>query len=300
MLAYDITIHQHVPDRADPGCHGWCFGLPPGIQSAQWPLDPANGYPLQHGFTLLLPEDHRCHGPEIVAVSFFASAMDHNDGRPIVKVPAIRAAMDGADAPIDPDLLPFWQSTQTAHPRLSRFEDIIGIAYAAILLTQAEFDGPACVPPRLDGNRHRDALHAPDWLRIGPLLASQPFSVTGPRLRATTGEALPEVLAESRMLHWAPRAHDPNAGRSPIDDFLHEPTDYIQPVFPDADGKYQCHDWVAALGRNHVGGTMQPEQATPSFSPHYVEFEEEMGGFNFGGGNAQLDLRDMKFEWACG
>ena len=26
-----------------------------------------------HGFTLLLPEDYRCHGPEIVAVSFFAS-----------------------------------------------------------------------------------------------------------------------------------------------------------------------------------------------------------------------------------
>ena len=33
----------------------------------------------------------------------------------------------------------------------------------------------------------------------------------------------------------------------------------------------------------------------PEFSPFYVEFEEY-----FGGGNAQLDFRDMKFDWACG
>ncbi len=132
-----------------------------GIQPPQWPLDPANGYPLQHGFTLLLPQDHRCHGPDIVAVSFFASAIEHNNGRPLVKAPAIRTAMDSTDAPTDPDLLPFWQSVRTAHPHLHRFEDILGIADAAILLTQAEFEGPACLPPRLDGNRHRDALRAP-------------------------------------------------------------------------------------------------------------------------------------------
>ena len=45
---------------------------------------------------------------------------------------------------------------------------------------------------------------------------------------------------------------------------------------------------------------MQPSQSTPSYSPHYVEFEEAMGGLNVGGGNAQLDLRDMQFGWACG
>jgi hypothetical protein len=27
---------------------------------------------------------------------------------------------------------------------------------------------------------------------------------------------------------------------------------------------------------------------------------EDVGGCNFGGGNAQLDFRDMKFDWACG
>ncbi len=300
MLAYDIAILDQAADRGVAVCHGWCFGLPPGIQPPQWPLDPANGYPLQHSFTLLLPEDHRCHGPEFVAVSFFASALEHNDGGPLVKTPAIRAVMNGADAPADPDLLPFWHSVQSAHPRLHRFEDRLGTAYAAMLLTQAEFDGPACLPPRLDGNRYRDALRAPAWLRVGSLLASEAFTADPQWIRDTHGEAAPEILAENRALRWSPRANDPNAGRSPVDESRDEASDYIQPLFRGSDGEYQDHDWVAGLGLNHLGGTMQPSQWTQSFSPHYIEFEEAMGGFNFGGGNAQLDLRDMKFEWACG
>ena len=72
MKAYDIEMLTRSADPARD--HGWCFGLPPGISPQQWPLDPANGYPLMHGFTLLLPEDYRVHGPEIVALSFFATA----------------------------------------------------------------------------------------------------------------------------------------------------------------------------------------------------------------------------------
>ena len=30
-----------------------------------------------------------------------------------------------------------------------------------------------------------------------------------------------------------------------------------------------------------------------------MEFEEYLGGYKFGG-NAQLDFRDMKFDWASG
>ena len=69
-------------------------------------------------------------------------------------------------------------------------------------------------------------------------------------IRNTHGEAPPETLAESRALQWAPRAYDPNAGRSPVDKFEHEPSDYIQPLLRDAAGKYQFHDWAAALGPN--------------------------------------------------
>jgi hypothetical protein len=43
-----------------------------------------------------------------------------------------------------------------------------------------------------------------------------------------------------------------------------------------------------------------PCQWTPKFSPTYLEIEEHFGGFNFGGGNGQLDLATMQFEWACG
>jgi len=45
---------------------------------------------------------------------------------------------------------------------------------------------------------------------------------------------------------------------------------------------------------------MRPVQNVPDFSPYYIGFEEEFGGYNFGGSNAQLDFRDMRFDWACG
>ncbi len=167
MKSYNLNISQNRAVRTDSDCHGWCYGLPPGISSAQWPLDPANGYPLQHGFTLLLPEEYRCHGPDFVAFSFFASSIDHNDGGPTVKAPGIRPAMGGAEAPDNPELKLFWEAEQRAHPHLSRMEDSLGIAYAVIMLIRAEFDGPFCAPPILVANRYRDALKPPAWLTIG-------------------------------------------------------------------------------------------------------------------------------------
>ncbi len=80
ISAYDLTLLPHPIRENIPRQQGWCFGLPPGITPEQWPLDPNNGFPLNHGFTLLLPEDYRIYGPEIVALSFFAVAPEHNDG----------------------------------------------------------------------------------------------------------------------------------------------------------------------------------------------------------------------------
>lgn len=304
MKAYDIEILTRRADRGSADHHGWCYGLPPGIGPEQWPLDPANGYPLQHGFTLRLPEDYRCHGPGIVAVSFFASPFDLNDGGPIVRAPAIRAALTAPQAPDDPDLLPFWRAERTAHPRLYRFEDGIGIAFAALLLTQQEFDGPLCPPPRLDPNPYRDALEPPDWLTLGSAAAYWAFAGYMRCVQDTFGEEPAAELDENRALRLTPRAHDPNAGRTPFDQFLHAPTDYVHPDFPmvgeAGEETYREDDWRRDHHSNHVGGTMRPSQWVPRFSPYYVEFDEELGGFNFGGGNAQLDVRDMKFEWACG
>jgi hypothetical protein len=63
---------------------------------------------------------------------------------------------------------------------------------------------------------------------------------------------------------------------------------------------YRKHTWTADHAQNHVGGTMQPIQVTPRFSPFYVEFEEYLGGHNFGSGNCQLDFLNMKLDWTCG
>src|SRR3954454_23415567 len=104
--------------------HGWVYGLPPGITSEQWPLDPVTGFPLMHGFTLLLPEDYRVHGEDIVAVSFFATPVDHTIGGG-TDDPRIREAV----------------LARPAHSRLSRMTDILDYEYAALLLTQAEYDG---------------------------------------------------------------------------------------------------------------------------------------------------------------
>ena len=67
-MLIDLTLLPHPIRENIPRQQGWCFGLPPGITPEQWPLDPNNGFPLNHGFTLLLPEDYRIYGPEIVAL----------------------------------------------------------------------------------------------------------------------------------------------------------------------------------------------------------------------------------------
>lgn len=304
MQAYDLEILPRRALRAVPGCHGWCFGLPPGITPEQWPLDPANGYPLQHSFTLLLPEDYRCHGPEIVAVAFFASPFDLNDGGPRVKAPEIRVAMTSGSVPDDPDLAVFWQAERVAHPRLHRMNDPLNIAHAAILLSQVEFDGPLCRPSPLLSNPYRDRLPSPAWLKVGSAAAYWAFQGYMRSVRDTLGTEPASELEENRAVHWTARTCDPNAGRKPYELDQHEPTDYIQPWHPsrDAEGNetYEYHGWVEKLAPMHIGGTMMPMQSVPDFSPYYMEFGEELGGFNFGDGIAQFDFRRLEFDWACG
>ena len=119
------------------------------------------------------------------------------------------------------------------------------------------------------------------------------------------GEQPPSDLAFNRAIRWTPRAQDPNAGVPPREEWAAEKTGY-QAHFYWLDGKvaaenWRLHDWAKGHKEHHIGGTMRPVQDVPEFSPYYVEFGESFGGYNFGGdGNAQLDFRDMKFDWACG
>jgi hypothetical protein len=123
-------------------------------------------------------------------------------------------------------------------------------------------------------------------------------------LYRTFGQIPETRLAFSRALVCTPRATDPNAGLAPREDGSAEKTDYVLPHYWEG-GKidaahYRTHEWSKDHKTNHVGGTMYPAQNIPEFSPFYIEFGEECGGCNFGEGNAQLDVRDMKFDWACG
>ncbi|MGU3493322.1 hypothetical protein ACLBXM_04695 [Xanthobacteraceae bacterium A53D] len=300
MKAYNILPGDWRAGAPQAGGHGWCFGLPPGIRPEQWPLDPWNGLPMMHGFTLLLPEDYRVHGPDIVALSFFATAPDHFDGSPAKGVDGMRAAITAEAPPTDPALRPFWERAQQAHPHLHRMQDILDVDYALVLLTRAEFEGPPCRPPAPVDSPLDLEVDPAEWMEKGAVAA---YDHVIPSPPPNLGR---DPLLVHRTFTWVPRAEDPNAGKPPREDYGDEPpAGGYQPYFYWEGGvveieNWREHPWAADHAETHIGGTMRPVQAIPSFSPYYIGFDEEFGGYNFGGGNAQLDFKDMKFDWACG
>ncbi len=317
IRAYDLEMLHRDVERAAPGNHGWVFGLPPGITPEQWPLDPISGYPLMHGFTVKLPEEYRVHGPDIVALSFFATAADQNDGG-ARKRDDLYAAVTDADAspPDNRHLLPFWRQAKARHLRLHRMSDILDYEYAVILLTEAEFNGPLCQPPDLGGNPYLKPNQKPQWLDVGSgyaCFSDMGSAMPGPGPTEDSygfkllGGIPQKSLDWNRAIACTPRAHDPNAGLAPKDTYGEGPADtgYVSFHYYEGDEisaeTYRVHDWAKDHKSNHIGGTMRPAQGTPEFSPYYIGFEEHFGGYNFGSdGNAQLDFLEMKLDWACG
>jgi hypothetical protein len=299
-------------DGSVPTATAGASALPPGISPKQWPLDPQTGYPLVHGFTLRLPDDYRCHGPDIAGLSFFAFCIEHSDGGTDPDE-AILAAMTGDAAPEDERYRLFREAVRGSHPRLHRMTDILGDSFAVILLSQAELNGPLCRPPDARVARALSSHAAPRWLEVGSgraLFDGQLGNALDRKaedlfLYKIFGAAPGARLDWSRALKWSPRANDPNAGKAPEDTFSGEKiSGYQRPYFYEGGGvkaeSYRKHSWTADHALNHIGGTMQPIQSTPKFSPFYVEFEEYLGGYNFGTGNCQLDFLNMQLDWACG
>lgn len=301
MQAYDVLLEDWRAGVPAPDGQGWCFGLPPGLRPEQWPLDPHTGVPMMHGFTLLLPEDYRVHGPDLVAVSFFATAPDGFDGSPMDGPEGMAEAVTSEAPPSDPALRPYWERAQRSHPRLTRMEDILGCAFGTILLTAEEFAGPPCRPPAPVDSPLAAGAPALDWLSRGSAAAYEAFNA-----RLAPPVAADDPFLIHRPIRWQPRASDPNAGKPPRESWDGTPPDSgYESYFYWLDGKVEVenwreHDWAAGHAPMHIGGTMRPVQAIPEFSPYYIEFEEDFGGYNFGGGNAQLDFKEMKFDWACG
>ena len=211
--------------------------------------------------------------------------------------------------PADPDLLAFWQTARGCHPRLHRMQDALDNEYAVVLLTGAEFNGPLCRPPRQSVNRWLAYSQPPNWLEDGSGLTHFKFSMV--RGRATEEQMYFRIFGEipagqldwHRAIRWSSRAEDPNAGIAPEQDYGRGTKSYLIPYYWE-DGvtkleNYREHSWTKEHKLDHIGGTMQPIQNTPKFSPFYIEFREYFGGYNFGTGNAQLDFLNMKIDWAC-
>ncbi|QOZ34629.1 hypothetical protein [Bradyrhizobium sp. CCBAU 53421] len=303
-LGYDLTLLKTAPQRGTDQDHGWCYGLPPGIGSEQWPLSPHDGFPMQHCFTLRVPPQYRVKGETHVALAMFA---DQQYDEPVeIDAVAQYLAAETIARPSDPNLLPYFAYRQNRHPMEFRMKDIIDHNFAAIWLTETEFAGPLCRPPELAGNPLLEANSPPRWLVKGA--ARTAFDVNVGRtsrideLEKTYWYRLfgriPETGHHGYGIGLALRDDDPNVGKPPRDHLLHkgELGDYIAPYGEQgsARGLERLH------GRNHLGGTMFPNQWTPKYSATYLEIEEHFGGFNFGGGNGQLDLASMEFDWACG
>jgi hypothetical protein len=308
MCAYDLEMLHRFVDPANN--QGWVFGLPPGIASDQWPLDPVSGYPLMHGFTLRLPEEYRIHGPSIVALSFFSTAADQNDGGASIREDVYSAVVGTFAVGHEcQHLKPFREHAAKTHPKLFRMKDLLNYEYAVILLTEDEYRGKPCQPPRFASNPYLSTTARPKWLDTGSAYAC--FSGNGGMglgngpVENTYSFKLFGCIPEQR-LDWhravacTPRVVDPNAGIPPQEVF-EEPSaqGYESPY--DIENDFKLKTWAKNHKRDHIGGTMRPTQGTPEFSPFYIGFEEYFGDYNFGaGGNAQLDFLQMKFEWACG
>ena len=234
--AYNLKL-LHEEGRPGPDSHGWCFGLPPGILPQQWPLDPQTGYPLVHAFTLRLPDDHRCHGPEIAGVSLFACCSEHSDGGTSPDE-AILEAMIGEAPPRDARYRPFWDARSAAHPRLYRMADILGDSFAAILLTEDELNGPLCAVPETRAAQGLSSHNKPGWLARGSGRDFFDSHVGASSVKANhwvykTLGGIPEARPDwNRALRWSPRAADPNAGMAPQDSFSGDKTSgYLQPHY---------------------------------------------------------------------
>lgn len=279
--AYNVWTEnaQPLPERGRDArwAKGWCLGRPPGITTAQWPLSPCYGHPLRHAFTLYLPEAYRMQGPERVAISLFVD--DQAD-----ELEEICCAEDE-----DPQWM---RDLYQRHPRSFPMQDRLLGHYCGIWLTQAEFDGVLAAPPDLADYPLLRGLPQPLWQRA---------ESGGSDLLDTLGESDESLRCYAQgtahPISMGEREHDPNVGK-PAREWDHENghSGYIIAFSEEGEALDlpRFERWP-----HHLGGTMIPVQGYPDFSPYYFEFGEELAWFNFGGGVGQLDLLQMKLDWAC-
>lgn len=250
----------------DPFIAGWCGGQPSGIATAAWPRSHYTGMPMVHIITLELPPEYRRKGEDLVAISFF-QADDHTAHDVAGADEVLAGAELTEDQAADPYFAELAAAHAARHPRQRDIEDYIGGTFALIWLTEAEFRAPRTALPteiRPDGYNGND-----DY-------GNNPWDDTAVETTVWLGE----------------RHGDPNTGIAPSED-----GDYVD--FSLSEEPRMVELWKAISGRTHLGGTTTYVQALPAgLTPYVFELEDGVGGVNFGGGNAQIDLESDVFDWA--
>ena len=127
--SYDPQNKTLVADQAAVTEAGWLGSRGPGISDEQWPRSPHTGLPMQHIFTLHLPEPYRRRGPEYVAVSFFAG-----DSWEIIQETPPLLLKEHSDTPLTTQLRQY-----QPHPMFRELHDIFGSVFGLLYLTSEEF-----------------------------------------------------------------------------------------------------------------------------------------------------------------
>ena len=269
--AYDVEFSEN----GDQG-QGWCFGAPAGIAPSQWPRSRVNGLPMAHVFTLRVPAEYRTKSEELIAISLFQAddhAADTVDGvAETIEMQELPEEANESD-----EAGPFWASlleyATGRHPQERYLEDLIDGGWAVLWLTEAEFRGPAGMPP------------------------AEAVGVF-PEYDSSDGTSAYIAPTAPQYVELVVRTGDPNVGKEPKE-FPDEAAGEYVPMYS---GKGQALGLDKLFfGKTHFGGTSSPCQGEPDTSPFYLEFDEQFGGANLGGdGVAFIDLLNDRLDWACG
>ena len=214
-------------------------------------------------------------------------------------------AADTSEPPSDPDLLPFWRYKRSRHAREFRMQDVIGHNFAAIWLTEEEFRGrsqPAAARRQWPAPRQSAADLAskkawPNSIRLPDRQLQRhrgdirqilvPVVWTGTRNRAP--RLRHRDVGTHRRSQCGTAAARPSAAQGR--------TRRLHRTLWQAGGALRASIFLRPQPsrRHHVS---LPVDA--AIQRDLSRDREHSGGFNFGGGNAQLDLETMAFDWACG
>lgn len=284
-------------DAAAPD--GWCCGLPRGIDPIQWPLSSRTGFPLEHHFTVRVPEAYRVKGSGHIALAVFSDAADESPTAPAV-AELMNTVFDGRMLPeqVAPDLQPFLDHLVNRHPLEFRSKDILGATFAAIWLTEVELSRAPCPPPEQVVTAANAMCSPPHWFRTSA--AERFFGWDGGE--AFNADYFLHRLAGRRptdrwdilALKATERTDDPNTGRCPADWF--DAPDNRDGYVPKYSDEWNALGISVDYAGLHFGGTVNTGQAVPQITPFFVEFDEIMGQINMGGYEGRIDLLTMQFH----